>query len=212
VILRAACGDEAVRNNTAVLFGSLHDSLGQSATGTVTARWQGNIQIASSMTANARMGWNEASRGAFTNERGEFNVCDVPRRSIVVKAENEAGIDERFLRLDEKSLLVELPLQPRHQAGPSLDAAESAMRSTTAFVEVRVSNSDGRPMNAIHIEVENTAGKRRKVTTDALGRVLLLDRPTGRTMFKAVDGANSELVEQTLVIGRNVVSLRAAKR
>lgn len=210
-LLRDACGDQAVRNKTSVVFGYVRVARGQNPTGTVSLRWETGFQTIAGAEVN-KVAWSEQTRGTLVGESGEYKVCDVPRGFVVIRTEGDAGVDESIIRLTENRLLANITLRPRTGTHATPSDTDATLLPTRAIVEVRATDADGKPATSIQVEIESALVKRSKMTTDASGRLLLLDQPPGRITFKASGGATSELLEKTLVPGRNVVPLRIVKR
>jgi hypothetical protein len=203
-VLRQACGVDAVRNKTAVIFGVLADSLGQPTSGVVHVTWPASAKVLASRKGDDQLAWVDQMRGVLVGADGRYKLCGVPRQGLVVRAEGAHGVAAAFTRLYETEPMRRLDLALAHSAAVVRDEVVGA--PTLAYLEIRVVRSDGDPAAGVSLEVTDANGRRGRVRTDAAGRALLMSQPIGVARVRASrTGGEDVTIETSLSVGRNVV-------
>lgn len=206
--LKTACGAAAVREKTAVVFGVVADTTGRPQPAVVTVRWPSSVIIGAGNKGKGELSWIDQTRGALAGGTGTFVVCNVPRQGVVAKAEGSDGRDERFIRIDEAQEITELRFVLRRQSASPFGVVAQSTQPTRAFVEFHVLRDAGTPMAKETLWLSVNSSPRRKILTDELGRMLLLNQDFGITDFViSSDDDRVGRARVTLAPGRNVVTV-----
>jgi hypothetical protein len=208
-VLRQACGADAVRAKTAVLFGALGDSVGSPSSGVVHVTWPASVKVLASRKGDDQLSWVDQMRGVLVGVDGRYKLCGVPRQGIVVRAEGPSGVAAKFTRLFEQEPLRNLDLTLSNGAAAVRDDAAGA--PTLAYVELRVVRNDGSAASGVSADITDANGRRTRVKTDEAGRSLLVSLPVGITRVRTRGVASDDVtVETSLSAGRNVVVITLA--
>jgi hypothetical protein len=213
-LLRAACGGDVAQRNQSLLRGTVRDTLGRAAAhAAVTVTFQTDVGKVNMQKGDDRMFWSEQTLGALTDDSGYWRVCGVPREWVIaVRVATDAGSDERRIRLAEGQAFATTDLVLLRSAAAleiAMAAKSGALTGTTsALVEISVSNRSGAPLPDVSVELVPRSGPSRTVRTLASGHALVpavepgLIRVRARRIgFKA--GELAVLVEA----GRNTVPI-----
>ena len=210
-VLRRACGVEAVQNQSAVIFGTLRDSIDQPSAGVVYVTWPASAKVITSRKRDDQLSWVEQMRGVLVGADGRYKLCGVPRQGLVIRAEGLPGVAARFTRLYEAEPLRSLDLQLAHGAQVARDEAAGA--PTLAYLELRVVRNDGGAAAGVSLEIVDANGHRTRTRTDDAGRALLVSQPVGVTRVRTrSEGDHGVIVETSLSVGRNVLVITLTER
>lgn len=203
-VLRHSCGLEAVRSKTAVIFGSLRDSLGAPTSGVVHVTWPASVKVLASRKRDDQLSWVDQMRGVLVGDDGRFALCGVPRQGLVVRAEGGQGVAATFIRLYENEPMRNVDVRLTHSAAAVRD--DAAGSPTLAYLELRVLRADGSAAVGVDVDILDANGRRSRLKTDDAGRGLLVGQPVGVMRVRAKDGAAEGVtLETSLAVGRNVL-------